>query len=136
MRLDTLPAQNKYELLRAVEETKKRLIDRGRQDLTFYVCNGVSRVLRSEFGYYDTDFWKWAKQWMDENLITPELLEVLGGCDAQACIDDAERDSGILAYHPAFHVTGRDSVSHAWAYEARLKMLNAALAELGSEEGY
>lgn len=134
MRLDTLPHAIKYHLAKAVAVAKETLVEDGGQDLTFYVCNAVAYVLRTRLYYHSDHFGTWAKQWMDENLITPELLKALDGYDAKECIDDAEIHAGILAYHPALHVTGRDSVPHTWAYEARIKMLNAALAELGYEE--
>lgn len=141
--LDTLPYPIKRRLLSAVQAVQKKLVEDGGEDLFFYTCVEVNRFLgnaacvevncflRNANGDYENGetFREWAKSWMDENLITPELLRVLDYCDVQRTIDYEEGSCGILAYHPATHVTNRDDVPKEWAYNARMKMLSEA-AEL------
>ena len=136
--LDTLPLHIKRRLLEAVKATKEKLIEDGGEDLFFYACVEVNCCLRKEFIDYEDGehFSAWAKDWMDENLITPELLRALDGYDVQGSIDDQEMSCGILAYHPATHVTDRDDVPKAWAYNARMKMLSEAEELLKCEAEY
>lgn len=129
--LDTLPYPIKRRLLSAVQAVQKKLVEDGGEDLFFYACVEVNSNLRDEFADYTGGeyFKEWAKSWMDENLITPELLRVLDYCDVQRTIDYEEGSCGILAYHPATHVTDRKDVPKEWSYNARMKMLSEA-AEL------
>lgn len=126
--LDTLPLHIKRRLLEAVKATKEKLIEDGGEDLFFYACVEVNCCLRKEFIDYEDGepFSAWAKDWMDENLITPELRRVVEETDPQYGIDHEEIHSGILAYHPVTHMTNRDDVPKVWAYNARLKMLSEA----------
>lgn len=129
--LDTLPYPIKRRMLSAVQAVQKKLVEDGGEDPFFYACVEVNCFLIKEFIDYEDGehFSAWAKDWMDENLITAELIRVLDGYDVQGSIDDQEMSCGILAYHPATHVTNRDDVPKEWAYNARMKMLSEA-AEL------